>query len=194
MTDLSAINRALTLIGVEPIGSLSDNGKAARTMSALIADTKRVVLNEFPWSFAQRIDALVESGTPPTGYLKFFQYPDDALVIHRVYNNVDFRGVAEFRVLSNGSGTRGIAANIDAGSVEYTIDIQDLELWPTQIAECLVTRLASDAATALTGDARMGISLLEKYAALARVATQTSVVEENIPTMRATDYISTRTK
>lgn len=194
MTDLQAANKALTLISVEPIGSLSDNGKAARTMNALLPDCKRVVLNEFPWSFATRIEPLTDAaGTPPGGYLKLFAYPTGALSVNRVYSDTDFKGVAEFRVLNQGGGLV-IAANVEAGNVEYTLDIQDLATWPMQIAECLVNRLASDAATALSGDARMAISLLEKYSALARAASQTSVVEENVPPMRAVDYIAARSK
>jgi hypothetical protein len=194
VTDLQAANKALTLISVEPIGSLSDNGKAARTMNALLPDCKRVVLNEFPWSFATRIEPLTDAaGTPPGGYLKLFAYPTGALSVNRVYSDTDFKGVAEFRVLNQGGGLV-IAANVEAGNVEYTLDIQDLATWPMQIAECLVNRLASDAATALSGDARMAISLLEKYSALARAASQTSVVEENVPPMRAVDYIAARSK
>lgn len=188
MTNLSVINRALTLIGVEPIGSLNDSSKAARTMNALMEETKRIVLNEFPWSFAMRIEPLTPSvSAPPAGYIKAFAYPAGALSIHRVYSDTDFRGVAEFRVIGN-----LIAANIESGSVEYTAMIEALEGWPVHIAECLVHRLASDAATALTGSPQLAMTMLEKYMALARAASQTSVVEENVPPARATDYINAR--
>ena len=188
MTDLEVVNRALTLIAVEPIGSLADSTKAARTMAALLPDCKKVVLNEFPWSFAMRIDPLVAApGTPPAGYRNVFMYPDGALNIHRVYSGTDFRGVAEFRVLGE-----VIAANVSSGSVEYTTYIPEVITWPRQIAECLVNRLASDAATALTGSPQLAMTLLEKYTMLARAASQTSVVEENIPPARATDYINAR--
>ena len=192
MTDLEVTNRALTLIAVEPIGSLSDNGKAARTMAALLPGTKRIVLNEFPWSFATRIDPLVPSAiTPPAGYSRSFAYPADALSVHRVYNNTDFRGVAEYRVLQSGA-VNFIAANVTSGSVEYTAYVDNVALWPAQIVECLATRLASDAAAALTGSPQLASAMLEKYAMLARSAAQTSVVEENVPPARATDYVMVR--
>ena len=192
MTDLEVVNRALTLIAVEPIGSLSDNGKAARTMNALLPGTKRIVLNEFPWSFATRIEPLVPSAVvPPAGYARSFAYPADALSVYRVYNNTDFKGVAEYRVLQSGN-VNVIAANVTDGSVEYTTFIEDVGLWPMQIVECLATRLASDAATALSGSPQFASALLEKYIGLARNAAQTSVVEENIPPARATDYVAAR--
>ena len=192
MTDLEVVNRALTLIAVEPIGSLLDNGKVARTMNALLPGTKRIVLNEFPWSFATRIEPLVASAVlPPVGYSHSFAYPANALSVHRVYNDADFRGVAEFRVLQSGSGNY-IAANVAAGSIEYTSYVEDVSLWPMQIAECLATRLASDAAAALTGSPQLSAAMLEKYGTLARSAAQTSVVEENVPPARATDYVMVR--
>ena len=192
MTDLEVANRALTLIGVEPIGSLADNGKAARTLNALLPGTKRIVLGEFPWSFATRILPLAPSGElPPPGYAKTFLYPPDALSVHRVYGSSDFRGVAEFRVLQSGT-SNFIAANVQDGSVEFTARIDNVDLWPMPIVECLATRLASDAATALTGSPQLASALLEKYGMLASGAAQTSVVEENIPPLRATDYVLAR--
>jgi hypothetical protein len=192
MTDLEAVNRALTLIAVEPIGSLSDNTKVARTMNALKAGTKKIVLTEFPWSFAMRIIKLSPGGgTPPSSYSHAFTYPSDCLAVRRLYGGTDFRGVAEFRVLYSGS-TLFIAANISAGEIEYIAHIENLDIWPMQIQECFVTRLASDAASALTGSPQMASALLEKYIALARSASQTSVAEENIPPGRAADYVRVR--
>ena len=177
MTDLEAVNRALTLIAVEPIGSLADHTKAARIMSALLLDCKKVVLNEFPWSFAMRIEPLGGKGAGMGGYRNTFVYPAGALSVYRIYGDTDFRGVAEFRVL----GGR-IATNLDSGSVEYT----------AFIPECLVNRLASDAATSLSGAPQLAMTLLEKYMKLAGVAAQTSVVEENIPPARNSDYVNAR--
>ena len=187
MTDLEAANRALILLAVEPVGSLADHTKAARIMNALLPDCKKVVLNEFPWSFAMRIEPLSGKGAGMGGYRNTFAYPSGALSVYRVYGDTDFRGVAEFRIL----GGR-IATNLDSGSVEYTAFIPDISLWPRQIAECLVTRLASDAATSLAGAPQLAMTLLEKYMRLAGIAAQTSVVEENVPPARNSDYINIR--
>lgn len=187
MTDLEAANRALVLIGVAPIGSLLDNTQSARVINGLLPDTKKVVLNEFPWSFALRIEPLVPRAGSIAGYLHTFQYPANALNVQRVYDSTGFRGLAEFRIVEG-----LIAANISSGTVEYTAHVEDLFLWPRQIAECLAVRLASDAAISLSGDARLSMAMLEKYMKLAGAASQTSVSEENVPLMRATDYIDAR--
>lgn len=41
MTDLDVVNRALTFISVEPLGTLDDHSKAARTMKDLLPETKK---------------------------------------------------------------------------------------------------------------------------------------------------------
>lgn len=187
MTDFDAANRALIMLGVDAIGSMRDNSKPARVMSGLIEDTKKVVLNEFPWSFALRIEPLVPTTGAVAGYENVFKYPSGALNVQRVYDTTGYRGLAEYRI----SG-RLIATHIKSGTVEYTAYVSDLDSWPRQVQECLVTRLASDAAMALTGHPQFAMSLLEKYSMLARAAAQGSIMEENVPLMRASDYVNVR--
>lgn len=146
MTDLECVNRALVLIGVEPIGSLKDHSKTARVMSGLLPETKKVVLNEFPWTFSLRIEPLKKkTGVTIPGYEYTYEYPAEALNVQRVYENSVYRGVAEYRVIGD-----TLAAHIDGGTMEYTAHVQNLDEWPRQVLECLATRLASDAATSLT--------------------------------------------
>lgn len=184
MTDLDIVNKALLLIGVEPIGSLKDHSKTARVMSALLPETKRVVLNEFPWTFALRIVPLTKkTGVTVSGYEYFYSFPSDALNVQRVYNDTGYRGIAEYRVVNN-----TIATHIASGSLEYTAYVDDVTQWPAQVLECLVNRLASDAATSLTGQPQLATALLQKYMTLASHAAQVSVTEENIPPMRAADH------
>ena len=189
MTDLQIVNRALVLIGVEPIGSLLDHSKTARIMSGLLPQTKRTVLNEFPFTFSLRIEPLTKANGSIAGYANVFTKPSGALNITRLYSNEDFHAAVEFRVVGN-----LIATNIASGSVEYTIYVDDPDTWPQHIQECLATRLASDAATSLTGNPQLSVSLLQKYMALANHAAQTSVNEENVSPIRTSDYIQTRTQ
>jgi hypothetical protein len=189
MTDLEAANRALTFLGVEPIGSLNDNGKPARTMNALLPLTKKTVLTEFPWSFATQFAALSPAGgSPPAGYSRLFAYPSGALAVRRVYANTDFKGVAEFLRV----GTAAIAANIEGGTVEYTADMPNLDQWPIHVAECLAVRLASDAAVALTGMPDIAGVMMQKYMLLAQEAAQVSVVEGRVPPRKTAQYADAR--
>ena len=187
MSDIEIVNRALILLGAEPIGSLDDHNKTARVMSGLLPQTKRTVLNEFPFTFALRIEPLTRASGSISGYSYVFSKPSNALNVSRVYGSDTFKGTSEFRVVGN-----LIGANISSGSVEYTAYVDDVSSWPQHIQECLATRLASDAATSLTGQPQLAVSLLQKYMALANHAAQTSVNEENISPVRSSDYVSGR--
>ena len=182
MTDLEAANRALILLAVEPVNSLSENVKAARVVSTLLPHCKRVVLNEFPWPFAMRTASLVLHSGPDAGV---FRYPAGALNVCQVIDLVN--SVKPFRV----EGPL-IYCDIQWGKAKYTADVQDLGQWPAQVLECLVTRLASDAANMLTGSPQLAMSLLEKYAMLVRLAMQTAAAEERMEQPRNTDYIDAR--
>ena len=98
------------------------------------------------------------------------------------------RTLVPFQTLEGGR----IAANVERGHVEYTAWIPDLEAWRGDVAECFVTRLASDAAATLMGSQQLAMALLEKYYRLVREAQQTGVVEEYGPFDRAVDYIVVR--
>lgn len=56
MTDLEAANRALTLLGVAPIGSLSEATQAARVISRLLGETKKAVFADYPWQSGENAD------------------------------------------------------------------------------------------------------------------------------------------
>lgn len=182
MTDLEAANRALILLAVEPVDSLSENVKAARVVSALLPHCKRVVLSEFPWPFAMRTAVLVPQ---PGAEVGTYQYPAGALNVYRITDVVNKN--ATFRVEGN-----LIYCDIEWGRVTYTSDVSDLNAWPAQVLECLVTRLASDAANSLSGAPQMAMSLLEKYVMLVQAAVKTAVVEEQAEQPRNTDYRDSR--
>lgn len=179
MSDLEAANRALILLGVEPVTSLAENIKAARIMLALLQHCKRVVLSEFPWPFAMNTVAL--SQVAPGR----FSYPAGALNVYRV---VDMRGdPVPFEVEWN-----QIHADVAGGFVKYTMCLSNLEHWAPQVVECFITRLASDAANSLTGTPQLAMSLLEKYGLLVRLAIQTAAVEKNEKPLENTDYVDAR--
>lgn len=182
MTDLEAANRALTLLAVEPVGALSENVKAARVVSSLLPHCKRVVLSEFPWPFAMRTAPLVPQPGPEAGV---FQYPTGALNVRRVIDLVNTS--KPFRV----EGPL-IYCDIQWGKAEYTADVQELGAWSVQVLECLTTRLASDAASTLTGSPQMAMSLLEKYAMLAKLAMQTAAAEGCETPFQNQDYVNAR--
>jgi len=189
MTELEAANRALMALGVETITSLSADTKPARVMSALMHNTKPLVLNEFPWTFALALKTYTQSDTgtsPLADFACSVPYPAGALNVRSVVDGVTGRP-APFRVVGS-----SILTDAASGVIEYTANVSALSSWPQQVAECLVLRLASDAAAALTGSVQFASAMLDRYMMMARYAAQTSAVEERTPFAAPTDYIDAR--
>jgi hypothetical protein len=187
MTELEAVNKALGLLGVAPVGSLSDDIQAARVMSAIFESTKLAVLAEFPWSFASRREALVPASsgvTPAPGWMYAFEYPAGAAALYQVY---DGRNEKLEYVAENGR----ISAMRPAALAEYTVN-PPMEDWPQLAAEAFVVRLASDACVTLDGNAQLAMTLLEKYRLMCQAARANSMNEENAPRRRRARYAEAR--
>jgi hypothetical protein len=173
VTDLEAGNKALMLLGVAPIGSLSDNTQPARVISRLLDPAKRAVLSDFAWSFAIRLQPLYGSATPaPAGYSRAYNYPADAVNLYAVYGPTPDIKIPFLRA-GRYVYTRDIVV-----SAKYTTAETDLNNWSSGAAEALVNRLASDAAVALMSNPQLSLSLLEKYSALINAAKTNSLNEE----------------
>lgn len=189
MTELEVINRALSMLGVEPLRALSIDNKASRLTRQMLPGIKKTVLIEYPWTFALRTKPLaLIPGLSVAGYQRVFCYPADALCVRRVYTDAAYCNTcAEFRTLEI-----GIASNVSVGMVEYVAMVDDIQQWPDPVAECLAVRLASEGAMSLAGSMQMSMSLLEKYVALAGIAARASAIEECVRTPYATDYMDAR--
>ena len=194
MTDLEAANKALILLGVAPVGSLSDNTQAARTMNGLIVTTKQAVLSDFAWSFALRLQPLVEitnTETPPPGWSYTWTYPGNAACLYQVYES-SHKMKVPFIVVDGTTSPNVICTNEKGVNVEYTEMVTNLAQWRDGAAEAFVNRLAADAAVALKGSQDMAMGFLQKYSLLLSTARANSVNEEHILQKRATDYIDVR--
>jgi len=197
MTDLECANRALHMLGVAPIGSLTDDTQAARVMNGMLPLTKRAVLSEFAWSFALRLDELAESTVPaPPGFSFTFDIPSDVENIIQVYRGrvtIEDRNVRTHLVKLNYIVQGNIiCTNERQCSVEYTYANTDLLSWSAAACEALAVRLASDTAAALTGGQENGMTLLQKYQYMAQNAVGRSAAQEDIAPQLNTHYVDSR--
>ena len=119
-----------------------------------------------------------------SGYKYAFAKPADTLEVRRVYSTAG-NAPMEFRVVGN-----KIGANESSGKIEYVADVTDLDQWPVPIQECLVTRLACDAAMTLTSTPGIVQILYQKYVAMASHAAEVSIAEEQPPINRRADFRS----
>ena len=80
--DINIINRALALLGVSSITSLSDTSKPAATASVLWDDTRAAVFRSHPWNcLTKRVAQAQSSTTPAYGYTYQYQLQAEFLRI-----------------------------------------------------------------------------------------------------------------
>jgi hypothetical protein len=190
MTKLDAANKALLLLGVAQIVSLTQDVQAARVMNTLFESTRLSVLAEFPWSFALKVvplESAPEGTDIPIGWEFAWIRPEGAAGLYRVFGQGAPDGNSDYMTANGVIFTR----DSDVWA-EYTDVLSDVESWPALAAEAFVVRLASNAAPALDGSPQLAASLLAQYAQFSALAKGNSTNDERVPRQKPTHYIDVR--
>ncbi len=218
MTDLEAANKALLLIGVQPIGSLTDNTESARTVNRLLPSVKAAVLSEYPWSFCKKFaEPIKATGTPPPGFGFIFQKPEDCLFIYGAFRvrggdekakTRDFYWYAfdAFRANRNEITNEPvdfvvfgdlIATKEAEIRIKYARTELNLANWTAPVLESLCARLASDIAPKLVGGQEVSMACMQRYQAyMERAIAQETLMDETHAQERyeslPTEYLDAR--
>ncbi|MGE5537333.1 MAG: hypothetical protein ACM30I_01855 [Gemmatimonas sp.] len=177
MTSVVAIcNRALDMLGAEPVTSLADNTKAARLCARNFDAVRDAVLRAYPWNAAVRRASLAALSEPPAwGFARQFQLPEGPvpepclriLAIDGETCGMRYR-IEGRRVLSDA------AAPLD---VLYIARIEDPAQLDPMLQDVIATRLAADLSYSLTASAALGQALMEIYQAKLAEARATDAQE-----------------
>jgi hypothetical protein len=146
MSTVSICNRALDLLGADPITSLEDGSKAANLCQRNFAPSADSVLRLYPWNAAlrrARLPALSEA--PAWGYLYQYQLPQGpepafCLRLLEIDNGSDYR-VEGRRILAD------YAAPLD---ILYIGRVTDTAAFDPLLAEAVAAKLAVHLAGNLT--------------------------------------------
>ena len=152
---IQVANRALTKLGSARITSLTDDVKAARSISSCFDDLRDEELRAHRWSFSLKRTSLAAlSDAPAFGWDLQYQVPDDFLKLDMV--NDQYPGV----VLENYIGVETvdyvlegnkILTDIDAPlKLRYVARIEDPNLWDVSFREVLACRIAAEICEDLT--------------------------------------------
>jgi len=111
-------------------------------------------LRDFPWPFATRFIAVGLVEEDPTSEWAFsYRYPSDCLVIRRLLSNqrIDTQqSRIPYKVGSDASG-RLIYTDLEDAEIEYTVLIDDPNLYPDDFVLALSYRIAMQVAARITG-------------------------------------------
>lgn len=181
MSSVVAIcNRALDMLGAEPVTSLDDDTKAARLCARNYEPVRDAVLRAYPWNVAIRRAALAAlADTPAWGYARQFQLPEgpDPEPALRLLT-VD--GESELGIRYKVEGRRILTDAAAPLRILYIARVSDPAELDPMLADAIATRLAADLSYSLTASAALGQSLMGIYQAKLAEARMTDA-EEGVP-------------
>jgi hypothetical protein len=187
MTSVVAIcNRALDMLGAEPVTSLADNTKAARLCVRNFEPVRDAVLRAYPWNAAVRRASLAAlADAPAWGYARQFQLPEgpDPEPCLRV---LAIGGETELSVRYRIEGRRVLTDEDAPLNILYLARVEDPAQLDPMLHDVIATRLAADLSYSMTASAALGQTLMEIYQAKLAEARATDAEEGTADPLVAT--------
>lgn len=180
-SEVEICNRALVMLGQEPIMTLDETSKASRRCKQLYVPARDKLLREHPWSFAitrrylARQDVVV-----PYGYKFSYAVPTDCLRV--VW-------VSPERYVLEG---RSLLTDEDQVEIRYVQRTEDPGMFDDKFVECLAIRLACDLAPALTSNYDLMKLYEQKLAQCMAEARHISAIEQTDYEFPISSWITAR--
>lgn len=154
---VTIVNRALSLLGAEPITSLSDNTPEAQIASRFYDTSRKAILSEAPWDFALKRDELNQTTDTVEWYENqenfIFQLPSDIIRIWRISSDsVNWRIEQEYLICDS-----------DEVGILYVFDQTDTTKYSPSFVDAFADKLAADMCYAVINSNTEAKLLLEKY-------------------------------
>ncbi len=184
---VSLCNRALDMIGADPITSLADAIKPARLCERNYEAVRDAVLRAYPWNSAMRRAALPAlSEAPAWGFARQFELPNDCLRLYHIDGEIDIG--SRYRI----EGRRVLTDETAPLKILYIARIEDPTIFDPLLGDAIAARLAADLAFALTGSAALGQSLIHAYRDKLSEARRTDAQEGSADGLTASDWLESR--
>lgn len=191
-------NRALDLLGANPIASLEDDAAAARWLARNWTAARDATLAAYPWNCAMRRAVLAaDAAAPAWGHARAFTLPEGpesatvpayCLRARAVLGGWPEPGGAPWKVEG-----RKILTDLTAPLyVRYTARVEDPAQFDAELADALALRLAADAAVAITGNAELAKAMRDAFAGVLRAARLSDAQEDTPEDATADDWLNAR--
>lgn len=151
------VNKALTLVGANPIVNIDDDTQNARVVNRVYELSLKSILSEAPWVFALRRSLLAITTDVPGWYDTNESYvyakPNECIRIFRT-NDPD----SSWRVLGN-----TIISDTDDLGVEFVYYNNTPSTYTASFVEAFVDKLCSDIGFMIVNSKTLAENFLEKY-------------------------------
>ncbi|MCP4030260.1 MAG: hypothetical protein GY734_03315 [Herbaspirillum sp.] len=185
MSEVTICNQALGWVGVDPITSFDDPGKAARLCKTNYAPIRDAVLSSALWTFATSRMSLPRAATAPVfGYANAYLIPSTVLRIVTVNLLSIEDETSDWQVESIG-GKRHIVSNADSCKVKAIVRITDTTQFSALFTQALAARIAADFAIPLTTSRSLFETLMNSYIGKINIASSTDGTQGKQRKMKA---------
>lgn len=151
------VNRALSLLGAEPIINLTDDTPEAKIANRFYNESRKSILSEVLWNFATKRETLNISTFAPAwirdqvNYV--FQLPSDIVRIFEISTSgVTWRVEGQY-----------LYADTDEIGIKYVYDMTDTTKFSPSFVDAFADKLAADMCYAVNNSNTEAKLLLEKY-------------------------------
>lgn len=151
------INKSLTLVGANPITSITDDTNNARIVNRVYEISLRSILSECKWNFSTKRALLALSTTAMAWY-----YTDEAYVYARPNDVVRIFGTNDDDAMWREEGDFIISDTSGLGVI-YSCYLDDPDKYPASFIEAFVDKLAGDIAYMILNSTTKAESMYEKY-------------------------------
>lgn len=187
------VNLALARIGQgAPIADLEEEGEPAEQASAALPFARDDVLRAYTWPFAtRRVTLAAISGVDSTPWGYAYRVPTDCI---RAID-LPVAGSTTPVPFEKGGDDSGelILTNLSPAILRYTTRVENLSLWPSQVASVLAWRLAAELATTIARDGNRADAMMVRYGRALNEAVAFAAGEAEAPPEPTPHFIAART-
>lgn len=184
LSAVSICNKALILLGAEPISSLTEDSKEARVMNRLYEQVRDELLFNHPWNFAIRRAELAQvDDEPEYEFDAFFEIPDDCLrIVGTNLSSEDPWKVEGQYFYCNSSTVK----------IKYIARIDSPNEFSVGFGEALAYKLAHIASYSLAQSSALSDRLAKEYLVHLRDARSADAQEGSIDKVEANEWLYSR--
>jgi hypothetical protein len=196
MTKTDIYNMALGQIGSAKVSAPGDGSREAEECDLHYPTVKDSILEELPWEFVERRQALaLVSGEDPSVYSKFtyaYAYPTDCLIAERIYNSASEMadGQIEFQRYANAAKSAVyILTDQEDAYLIYTASTESfVSMRSPHLRLALIHKLAAQIAIPLKKDLALRNANLDAYFGYMAIAKNKDANESHKPQNEFTKY------
>jgi hypothetical protein len=159
VTKTAILNKALTLIGANPVTNIDDDTQNARILNRVYEISLRSILSECKWNFATKRRILAQSAQTLEWY---FTGDGEAYVYARPSDVIRIFGTNDDDAIWREEGDLIISDTKGLGVI-YVYYLDNPDKYPSSFTEAFIDKLCSDIAYMVVNSASLAETFLKKY-------------------------------